>query len=186
MNMPLEIPMSKFYALGLRTTWVHALMAAGLAGCATAPSPTRPAQPPPPLVQSAPAPIQSVSSLPSVLPLIPEKVSHANSAREYRRDAAAHLYTQNGGRIYKGKMPPLLYAVAVIDVDIDPAGQVRAVRWLRAPSHAPEVTAEIERSVRQAAPYPVPVRLKGVTYTDTWLWHQSGNFQLDTLTEGQL
>jgi hypothetical protein len=24
-----------------------------------------------------------------------------------------------------------------------------------------------------------------VTYTDTWLWHQSGRFQLDTLTEGQ-
>jgi hypothetical protein len=25
-----------------------------------------------------------------------------------------------------------------------------------------------------------------VTYTDTWLWHSSGHFQLDTLTEGQL
>jgi protein TonB len=25
-----------------------------------------------------------------------------------------------------------------------------------------------------------------VTYTDTWLWHSSGRFQLDTLTEGQL
>jgi len=25
-----------------------------------------------------------------------------------------------------------------------------------------------------------------VTYTDTWLWDKSGNFQLDTLTEGQL
>jgi len=24
-----------------------------------------------------------------------------------------------------------------------------------------------------------------VTYTDTWLWHKSGRFQLDTLTEGQ-
>jgi hypothetical protein len=25
-----------------------------------------------------------------------------------------------------------------------------------------------------------------VVYTDTWLWHKSGRFQLDTLTEGQL
>jgi len=24
-----------------------------------------------------------------------------------------------------------------------------------------------------------------VTYTDVWLWHKSGQFQLDTLTEGQ-
>jgi 5-hydroxyisourate hydrolase-like protein (transthyretin family) len=50
----------------------------------------------------------------------------------------------------------------------------------------PEVMAEIERSVRLAAPYPAPVLLGGVTYTDTWLWHKSGRFQLDTLTEGQL
>ena len=25
-----------------------------------------------------------------------------------------------------------------------------------------------------------------VTYTDVWLWHKSGKFQLDTLTEGQM
>jgi periplasmic protein TonB len=29
------------------------------------------------------------------------------------------------------------------------------------------------------------VQLGSVTYTDTWLWDRSGNFQLDTLTEGQ-
>jgi hypothetical protein len=46
--------------------------------------------------------------------------------------------------------------------------------------------AEIERMVRQAAPYPAPTQLGRVTYTDTWLWHRSGQFQLDTLTEGQL
>ena len=57
---------------------------------------------------------------------------------------------------------------------------------MRAPRHAPEVIAEIERTVRAAAPYPLPERLKKVTYTDTWLWDKSGSFQLDTLTEGQL
>ena len=51
--------------------------------------------------------------------------------------------------------------------------------------HAPEVVAEIERTVRAAAPYPVAVNLGHVTYTDTWLWDKSGRFQLDTLTEGQ-
>jgi hypothetical protein len=25
-----------------------------------------------------------------------------------------------------------------------------------------------------------------VTYTDTWLWHKSGRFQLHTLSEGQM
>ena len=40
--------------------------------------------------------------------------------------------------------------------------------------------------VRSAAPFPAPIKMGKVTYTDTWLWHKSGQFQLDTLTEGQL
>ena len=62
---------------------------------------------------------------------------------------------------------------------------VRSLNWMRKPSHAPEVVAEIERTVRAAAPYPSPARMGKVVWTDTWLWHKSGRFQLDTLTEGQ-
>ena len=83
-------------------------------------------------------------------------------------------------------MPPLLYAVGVLQVEVDIQGRVAGINWMRAPSHAPEVIAEIERTVRLAEPYPAPVRMGRVTYTDTWLWHISGFFQLDTLTEGQL
>lgn len=91
----------------------------------------------------------------------------------------------NAPRVYKGRMPPLLEAVGVLNVDIDQKGAVRAVNWMRAPKHVPQVMAEIERMVKAAAPYPVPRHLSQVTYTDTWLWHKSGKFQLDTLTEGQ-
>lgn len=103
---------------------------------------------------------------------------------EYRRAVASHLYTRNSNRIFKGMMPPNLYAIGVLQVDIDRRGQVGRMNWLRAPSHAPEVVAEIQRIVHAAAPYPAPSRT--VTYTDTWLWDKSGRFQLDTLTEGQL
>ena len=113
------------------------------------------------------------------------RMSGATNPKAYRRDAASHLYGLNGSRIFKGKMPPLLYAIGVLQVDVDSQGAVTATRWMRAPTHAPEVVAEIERTVRRAAPYPVPVRMGRVTYTDTWLWHKSGQFQLDTLTEGQ-
>lgn len=51
--------------------------------------------------------------------------------------------------------------------------------------HAPEVIAEIERTVLKASPFPPATRLGAVTWTDTWLWDESGRFQLDTLTEGQ-
>ena len=113
------------------------------------------------------------------------RASSAATPRAYRQDGATHLYGLNADRIYKGRLPPQLYAVGVMNVEIDRAGRVSRFDWLRAPRHAPEVMAEIERMVRAAAPFPAPVRLSKVTYTDTWLWHKSGSFQLDTLTEGQ-
>ena len=111
--------------------------------------------------------------------------SSAATPRAYREDGATHLYGLNASRIYKGRLPPLLYAVGVMNVEIDRTGRVTRLDWMRAPRHAPEVMAEIERMIRQASPFPAPVRLGKVVYTDTWLWHKSGKFQLDTLTEGQ-
>ncbi|WP_159911037.1 hypothetical protein [Pantoea sp. 18069] len=111
--------------------------------------------------------------------------SGAATPRAYRQDAAKHLYARNAQRIYAGPLPPMLYAIGVLEVDIDRNGRVQRLSWMRAPRHAPEVIAEIERTVRSAAPYPVPARMGKVTYTDTWLWDKSGQFQLDTLTEGQ-
>ena len=112
--------------------------------------------------------------------------SDAATPRAYRQDGAKHLYALNAQRIYKGQLPPVLYAIGTLEIDIDRQGRVQRLHWMRAPRHAPEVIAEIERTVRAAAPYPVPARLGKVTYIDTWLWDKSGKFQLDTLTEGQL
>jgi hypothetical protein len=161
-------------------------VAALLAACSSPP-------PPAPVARAAaPAPAQSIiqeqPQAVAAAPVHPHdvRVSQASTPREYRRDAAAHLYSKNSERIYKGKMPPLLYAVGVLQVDVDGRGNVRSISWMRAPHQAPEVMAEIERTVRAAAPFPVPARMGHVVYTDTWLWHKSGRFQLDTLTEGQL
>ncbi len=115
----------------------------------------------------------------------PALISHAGTPKEYRRDGALHLYGLNANRIHKGQLPPLMHAVGVLDVELDGRGNVRNVSWMRAPHHAPDVMLEIERTVRAAAPFPAPMRLGGVTYRDVWLWDRSGNFQLDTLTEGQ-
>ena len=110
--------------------------------------------------------------------------SLATDPDDYRQDAARHLYHHYSHRIYKGKLPPLLKAVGVVDVVVGPKGQVLKITWWRAPRHA-DVTQEIENLILSAGPYPAPVKLRNVTYTETWLWHDSGRFQLDTLTEGQ-
>ena len=109
----------------------------------------------------------------------------ARNAKDYRKDAASHLYAKHSQQIYKGRLPPMLEAVGVLNVDIDRQGEVKSINWMRAPRHAPQVMKEIERLVKAAAPYPPPRNMSQVTYTDVWLWHKSGKFQLDTLTEGQ-
>ncbi|MDQ3058599.1 MAG: hypothetical protein M3R45_03615 [Pseudomonadota bacterium] len=141
--------------------------------------------PPPPPPPARPAPNAVGVTGPVAAPKGSARSSSAATARAYRQDGASHLYGLNAERIFKGRMPPLLYAIGVMNVEIDRAGRVTRLDWLRAPRHAPEVMAEIERTIREAAPFPAPVRLGKVVYTDTWLWDKSGRFQLDTLTEGQ-
>ena len=112
--------------------------------------------------------------------------SSASHSNAYRQDAAAHLYRHNAQRIYPGKLPALLYAVGVLELQINRSGQITSLQWRRAPRHAPEVIQEIERTVRAAAPFPALARMGRVTYTETWLWDKSGRFQLHSLSEGQL
>lgn len=184
----------------LRLNWAtKAFAAALLAGCASTPLPpplmpdikpdVRPdLRPAPPSASLPPGPAAATSPQPArpQAALPPARASAATTPLAYRRDAASHLYGHNEGRIFQGKLPPNLYAIGVLQVDVDGRGNVARLNWMRAPTHAPEVIAEIERTVRKAAPFPAPARLGRVTYTDVWLWHSSGNFQLDTLTEGQL
>ena len=155
-----------------------------LVACGSKPSPPIPSPIDVPVIVTPPEPLPPAP--PPLPPVVEKKISQAKTAKEYRKDAASHLYSLNQSRIYQGPMPPLLHAIGVLQVAIDQRGNVTGISWMRAPRHAPDVMAEIERSVRKAAPFPLPVRMGKVTYTDTWLWHSSGQFQLDTLTEGQL
>ena len=165
----------RFWLLALMSTAAAALVSA----CKTAPPGAASPKAAPPQADAA-----GVTS-PVAAPRGSARSSSASTPRAYRQDGASHLYGLNSSRIFKGKMPPLLYAVGVLNVEIDQTGRVTRLDWLRAPRHAPEVMAEIERTIRSAAPFPAPTRLGKVVYTDTWLWHVSGKFQLDTLTEGQ-
>lgn len=164
-------------------TTALAAIAIVIAGCTSSPMPSGQGVP---TSSSSPSPSTAPSTqAPAPMAATPQ-ASFASTPREYRRDAAGHLYARNSNRIYRGKLPAMLYAIGVLEIELDARGNVRSTSWLRAPKHAPEVIEEIERTARLAAPYPAPARMGRVTYTETWLWDKSGNFQLDTLTEGQL
>lgn len=107
------------------------------------------------------------------------------AVRAYRRIGASHIYKAYPKRIYKGKIPPLVYAVVVTETDIDATGRVTGVYFSRTPSHAPEVAPMIAELIKGASPLPSPGKLGAHTYVETWLWDRSGQFQLDTLTLGQ-
>ncbi len=166
-----------------RRFWLLALIAAATAAvvsaCKTAPESAAPV--------IAPAPTPEPGGVIGPIPAArgSARSSSASNPKAYRQDGASHLYGLNAERIYKGRLPPLLYAIGVLNIEIDRVGRVTKLDWLRAPRHAPEVMAQIEQFVRSASPFPAPARLGKVVYTDTWLWHKSGKFQLDTLTEGQ-
>ena len=113
-----------------------------------------------------------------------QRQSAAETALEYRSDGARHLYAAYGKQIHKGKMPPLLYGVAIIETEIAADGTVKSVRVVRQPAAA-EVGPWAVEMIKKASPFPPPARMGEVKYTEIWLVDKSGRFQLDTLTEGQ-
>ncbi|MEY4752388.1 MAG: hypothetical protein RJA44_63 [Pseudomonadota bacterium] len=120
-------------------------------------------------------------------PLTPQQppVSAAADDAAYRLDAARHLYRSYPMQIWRGKLPPLLYAVAVVATSVDAEGRISAIEVTREPAYAKEVVPWILGLIRRAAPLPKPETSGGATYVDIWLVDEGGKFQLDSLTEGQ-
>lgn len=114
-----------------------------------------------------------------------QKVSTAADARAYRMDAARHFYDEYRTRIFKGRLPPLIHAVVVVETTVDENGRASRVDLVRGPSHAPDVSAAVIEAIRRAQ-LPKPTRLAGnFRFTEIWLVTKDGRFQLDALTEGQ-
>ncbi|WP_077001804.1 hypothetical protein [Variovorax sp. KK3] len=154
----------------------------GLAGCSIfkQDTPAGPAS-----SASAEGPADEVAKPSAEVPTTRLITAQTPAVRAYRKIGAQHIYKAYPKRIYKGKIPPLVYAVVVTETDIDSTGKVTGVYFSRTPSHAPEVSGMIAQLIKDASPLPNPGKLGGHTYVDTWLWDRSGNFQLDTLTLGQ-
>jgi len=78
-----------------------------------------------------------------------------------------------------------VHAIVVVETEVDQAGNVRDVRVVRSPSHAPEVTRSVVAMIREASPFPEPRQLGATKFLEVWMVDHSGRFQLHTLTEGQ-
>jgi protein TonB len=114
-----------------------------------------------------------------------EVVAALDAAKHYRAVGARHLYKAYGERIYKGQLPPLLYAIAIIEVEIDENGRVLSAVVTREPAFAKEVGPWAVGLIHAASPFPKPVTAGRTRFHEVWLVDQSYTFQLHTLTEGQ-
>jgi hypothetical protein len=103
----------------------------------------------------------------------------------YRKDASKHLYASFPAHVFKGKLPPLLVGVAIVNTSIDEQGNVTAVDIVRPPAMK-EISPWLEGMIRAAAPYPAPSKLgTPVTWREIFLVEDKARFQTDALTEGQ-
>jgi hypothetical protein len=149
---------------------MNILLAAGLfAACAAASSPA----------------LAQFTSVPLPLQVAAASVSEASNEQEYRRDAARRVYESFPQHIHQGKLPPLMYAIAMTETDVDADGKVLDVRLTREPAAAKEVGPWVVALLRRIGQFPAPTRLARATYKEIWLVDKSGKFQVDTLTEGQ-
>jgi len=86
---------------------------------------------------------------------ISARASSAGDARAYRIDAARHIYASYASRIYKGRLPPLIHGVVVVETTVDTSGHPRSVKLVRGPSHAPDVSAAVIEMIKLAGPLPL-------------------------------
>lgn len=135
-------------------------------------------------VFAAPAAFAQFKSAPPAAQQPAAKTSNAVTDKDYKKDGAKHLYAAYAKQIHKGKMPPLLYGIAIIETQIGPQGEVQDVRVVRQPAAA-EVAPWAVDMIKAAAPFPAPAKMGSAKYTEIWLVDKSGRFQLDSLTEGQ-
>ena len=129
---------------------------------------------------------ESPFALPTPQPRSAPLDSQALTEKAYRKDAGAHFYSAYPAQVYYGKLPSLLYAIAVTETEVDAQGAVLNVRIKRMPAGEKHVGPWVVNLIRRAAPLPPPVRMGRVRFTEIWLVDRSGRFQVDSLTEGQL
>ncbi len=106
---------------------------------------------------------------------------------EYRFAVAKAVHEANAGEVHAGPMPPLLPAIVILHVEIDPAGELVDLHVYRHGadrSFSPKALA-LMRSVRFPKPEPNLFIGDTIEWTETVLFDRSGKFQMKPLAPPQ-
>ncbi|QEI05296.1 hypothetical protein FXN63_05155 [Pigmentiphaga aceris] len=110
-------------------------------------------------------------------------------AEAWQMQFAQALHDHQASKVFEGIPQNPLYAIIVLEIELDAKGTLRNVRNMRSPPHGAKERDAAIASVRAGGPYPPPPRqlLKnGVAkFTETWLFNNDRRFRLRSLAAPQ-
>jgi hypothetical protein len=159
--------------------WVGVALLAGCSSPPLAPPPAAPA--PAPAATKPRPPATAVTPPPASTLAAPGPVRSMN---EVRAQAARRMVAANPGSTYTGKVPDLLLAIPVLEVELNADGSIRRIDVMRPPSQAPETVQMASDALRKAAPFGDVSRLpKPWKFIETFLYRDDMKFKPRTLDQ---
>ncbi len=151
---------------------------------AAAPVPAAPPPaPPPPAVAPAPAvPPARLAPLGPAVALAP--ATPARNWNEFKRAAATRMVRASPQGSYLGPVPPLLFGIPILEIELSADGRVRDVKVLRPPANAEaaDTVALAVEAIRRGAPYGDVSRLpRPWKWTEVFLFDDRRRFKPRTL-----
>lgn len=160
----------------LRLSALASLLSAGLSACVTTPSAPPAAAAPAPAPRPAPAPVAAARPAPA--PVAPAPVpapapsffsrgpdlgppvalpppTASRTMDEFKKAAARRMVAGSPKAANMGKLPPMLYAIAVIEIEVDANGRVRDINVVRKPAKddAQDTIDIAKAAIHRGAPY---------------------------------
>src|SRR4030095_285017 len=155
-----------------------------LGACGTSTSPPAPVASPAPVAAASPAPVTSAAKPPPAAPGMARLAPRDPTLDAWKREAAQKIHAANRAQLFEGRPHHLLQAVIVVAATVDRNGQVMASRVTRSPG-IKSLDQMALASLKSASPLPAPpvaLLVRGnLVYSDTWLGHTAGRFQVRTL-----
>lgn len=118
--------------------------------------------------------------VPMPLPMPGVAPSQAQTPEAYRADAARVIYATFPMLVSRDPTEENLFDKALVAIDVEADGKVSEVRILRAPA-LDEIKPWLLSLIKKVERFPVPAQLKAVTYTDAWLFDDTGQFRLASM-----
>jgi hypothetical protein len=132
----------------------------------------------PPAGAPEPAPVAVIRPMPApAAPALshPERVHNWS---ELRLQAGRRLVEANPTLSYTGKVPQVLLAIPVLEIELNRDGSVRRIEVLRKPGQAPETLQLAIEAVHRAAPFGDVSRLpKPWKFAETFLFNDERKFK---------